>query len=284
MTNQKRILSVQDISCFGKCSNTVAMPILSAAGMEAVMLPTALLSTHTGGFTGFTFLDLTEEMERILSHFETVPVLFDMLYTGYFGSAEQLSIVKRHKSALLKEQALFVVDPVLGDNGKLYAIYDEAYVAAMRAFCQGADVITPNMTEACLLAGLPFCGNQYAPDAIAELLHRLHEIGAKQVLLTGVRFGDTEIGVVGSTQDGATPFLVKSRYLDVHLHGTGDVLTSSLCAYLAKGLPFPEAAKGAIHFISACIDHTEKALPEHWYGLLFEPCLPMLADFKSAQA
>ncbi len=274
---QKRILSVQDVSCFGKCSNTVALPVCSAAGLETVMLPTALLSTHTGGFKGFTFLDMTEEMGKILRHWEAEDIRFDALYTGYFGSAEQLSLVTEYAARLLRPGALRLIDPVLGDGGKLYSIYDDAYVAAMRAFCAGADIITPNVTEACHLAGVPYCGEAYDKDALDGVMDGLHRLGVRSAVITGVRFGETEIGVLYRDFGTGETFTLSSVRSDMQLHGTGDVFASALAGMLLNGYAPKEALSRTIAFLAACIRDTEAAMPEHWYGLLFERRLGMLA-------
>ena len=225
---QKRILSVHDISCLGKCSNTAALPILSAAGHECVILPTALLSTHTGGFVNNTFLDLTEEMKNILRHWETLHLRFDAVYTGYFGSAEQLTIVR---------------DPVLGDCGELYSIYDASYVECMREYCRGADVLTPNITEAALLANMPYQGDRYEENDIDALIDALFRLNAGRVVLTGVRFGTDEIGIVVAEKESGLRTHFATPYADTFFPGTGDTFASALCAKLVAGAEFAEAAK-----------------------------------------
>ena len=262
---QKRILSVHDISCLGKCSNTAALPILSAAGHECVILPTALLSTHTGGFVGNSFLDLTEEMKKILRHWETLHIRFDAVYTGYFGSAEQLTIVRDY---LRDKELLRFIDPVLGDCGELYNIYDDAYVASMREYCRGADVLTPNMTEACLLAGLPYCGDDYEEARIRALLDALFALDVKQVVLTGIRFGADEIGIVVADCGDREISTLRTPYADIFFPGTGDTFASALCARLVAGTPFREAAKAALDFTYRSIQATVPT--EIRYGLCFE--------------
>lgn len=277
-TTAKKALSVQDISCFGQCSNTVVFPLLSAAGLETVMLPTALLSTHTGGFKGFTFLDLTEEMRKILAHFDELGITFDYLATGYCGSAEQLDLLLSYLPRLMKQDALRLVDPVLGDNGNLYSIYDAAYVERMRALVATADVITPNVTEACLLADLPVPAGHVCPeDFLCELFARLHALGPKRVLLTGVMFDSETIGVIGSEKDGET-FEVRSTFVDRYIHGTGDMLAGSFLGFLSRGKSFREAAEGAVRFVSNCIADTLPVLDEHWYGIAFEHRLAELSE------
>jgi len=275
---QKRILSVQDISCFGKCSNTVALPVLSAADIETVILPTALLSNHTGGFTGYTFLDLTDEMHRILEQWTADGLRFDMIYTGYFGSARQLSDVASHRDALLAPGGRMLVDPVLGDAGHLYSIYDDSFVEAMRQFCRGADLITPNVTEACLLAGVPYEGDRYDFSRIARILDALEKLDCGTVIITGVRFGEEEIGVVCREKGAERPFTVSAARSDAPLHGTGDVFASALAAYFLHGFTLREAVQKTVRFVSAAIRDTEDCVKEHWYGVKFEGSLSLLSD------
>ncbi len=277
MKDTPKALSVQDISCHGQCSNTVILPILSAAGVETVILPTALLSTHTGGFQGYTFLDLTEEMEKILIHFTGIGLTFDYLCTGYFGSAEQIGLLLRYLPGLQTSSCLRVVDPVMGDEGKLYSIYDHTYVKHMRRLCEGADVITPNLTEACLLADMPYVRGCLEPDFYQVLFARLHELGARNVLLTGVLFDEKTIGVLGHEEGGGS-FAVRSPYVARHFHGTGDVFTGSLVGYLSRGLSLQEAAGRAVSFVSACIADTVPVMDTHWYGLRFEGQLHTMSE------
>lgn len=277
--SQKRVLTVQDISCFGKCSETVAVPVLSAAGMEAVMLPTALLSTHTGGFKGFTFLDLTGEMEKIMEHWIACGITFDCLYTGYFGSAAQLAMVRGREEQLLREGALRMIDPVMGDGGKLYPMYDEAFVAAMRSFCVGADAITPNVTEACLLAGIPYIGERYDAEKADALLTALGKLGVRAAVVTGFRFGENEeeIGVAVRDYGSGKDFTASAERVNVGLHGTGDVFASAFVAHLLRGCDLRTAVTKTIAFLSACVADTAAAMPGHWYGVLFEGQLGRLS-------
>lgn len=260
---QQRILSVQDFSCLGKCSNTVALPVLSALGHECVILPTALLSTHTG-IKGCSFFDLTDEMRRILDHWTRMELHFDAVLTGYFGSPEQLSMVRDY----LDGKTLFrFVDPVLGDNGSLYDIYTEDFVHAMRDFCHGADVITPNVTEACMLTGLPYPGDHYDEAAMEQLLQGLLALDVKRVVLTGVRFSETEIGVL-TVEPGKTPERYVGPYEDTYFPGTGDTLAATLCGKLVAGLSFDQAIRETLDFVYRSIQDT---LPTNIrYGLCFE--------------
>ena len=269
---QKRVLSVQDISCFGKCANTVALPVFSAAGIETVAVPTALLSTHTGGFTGYTFRDLTDEMTGILGHFRRLGLTFDMVYTGYFGSAEQMERFGADADFALAD-AFVLVDPVLGDRGSLYAGYDDRVVDAMRRHVARAHLITPNVTEACLLTGQPYLGDAYDEGYIRSLIDGLLRLGARGVVMTGICFPGDRIGVV--THTGAT---LSSRRVEAPLHGTGDVFASVLGAALLRGASVGDAAGQAVRFIDAAIEQTLALGRSHWYGLCFEPCLHLLTD------
>jgi len=268
---QKRILSVHDISCLGKCSNTAALPILSAAGHECVILPTALLSTHTGGFVNNTFLDLTDEMRKILQHWESMHLRFDAVYTGYFGSAEQLTIVRDY---MKDKELLRFIDPVLGDHGELYNIYDDAYVACMREYCREADVLTPNMTEAALLAGMPYRGDRYEENDMEAILDGLFRMEVEKIVITGVRFGEKEIGLVVADRRTGLREHFTTPYADLFFPGTGDTLASALCAKLVADVPFAQAAREALEFTYRSIQDT---IPmDIRYGLCFEQELKAL--------
>lgn len=275
---QKRVLSVQDISCFGKCANTVALPVISAGGAECIVLPTALLSTHTGGFTGYTFLDLTEEMQKILAHFSSLGLTVDMVYTGYFGSVEQLRAVKEALPTLLRQDGLLLVDPVLGDSGRLYSIYDDVFVAAMRDYCRGADIITPNVTEACLLAGVPYEGDAFDPARMDALFSALGELSVGAAVITGVRFGDEEIGVAVMDYRAGKRMTLAAPRIDAPVHGTGDVFASALAVYLLHGFSLRDALTRTISFVTTAIRDTKEDLQAHWYGVRFEDSLYMIAD------
>ena len=268
---QKRILSVQDISCFGKCSTTAALPILSALGHECVVLPTALLSTHTGGFRHYTFLDLTDEMRKILAHWRELSIRFDAVQTGYFAAPAQMAMVREF---LEGRELLRFIDPVLGDGGALYSIYDDAVVEAMRAFCRGADVITPNVTEAALLTGLRYDGDHYDPAAMDRLLRALFDLGARRAVVTGIRFSKEEIGIVAAGRETGERESMTTPYADTFLPGAGDTFASALCGKLVGGVPFLRAAGEALQFTYRSVLATIPT--DIRYGLCFEPVLRTL--------
>ncbi len=267
-----RILTVQDISCVGQCSLTVALPILSACGLETCILPSAVLSTHTGGFTGYTFRDLTEDMPAIEAHWVKEGLKFDAVYTGYLGSAKQIDYVKSMLHSLAAPGCLAVVDPAMADNGKLYAGFDDAFVESMRGLVREADYLLPNITEAAFLTGTEYresYDEAYA-DALAE---KLLALGAKNLILTGVSFRPETTGVL-VFEKGERKYY-EHRKIARGCHGTGDVYASAFVGALLRGKSAYEAACIAADYVVACIEFTRR-LPDHWYGVAFEPVLPEL--------
>ena len=185
----KRIVTIQDVSCFGKCSSTVALPLISAMGVETAVIPTAVLSTHTGGFTGYTFRDLTADIPQIAAHWKTLQLHFDGIYTGYLGSREQVQIMADFFDAFRSEDTVIVVDPVMGDAGSMYAGFTPDFAVEMRKLCGKADVIAPNMTEVSLLLGIPYA-EQCPLETVKTYLKQLTEIGCPIAVITGIRNGD----------------------------------------------------------------------------------------------
>ena len=204
----KKILTIQDISCLGKCSVTVALPIISAMGIETVILPTAVLSTHTM-FKNFTVKDLTDQLIPIVEHWKSEGITFDAIYTGYLGSAEEIEIAKKIFDMFKTDDTMVFIDPVMADNGKLYPAFDAAYVRQNASLCARADIIVPNITEACFMTDVPY-RDQYDEDYIRELLGRLAQLREKgdsadnafpgkgqKVVITGVALSEGKTGVMG---------------------------------------------------------------------------------------
>ena len=194
MNEQKRVLAIHDISCIGKCSLTVALPIISASGAECSILPTSVLSTHTGGFENYTFHDLTDEVEPIVNHWKSLNLQVDAIYTGYLGSFRQIELMKMIFDEFRTKNSLICVDPVMGDAGKLYALFDEDFAKGMATLCGKADLIMPNITEASYMTGLPYKESGYDEDYILSMLEALHGLGAEKVVLTGVSFEKDKLG------------------------------------------------------------------------------------------
>lgn len=268
----ERILTIQDVSCVGQCSLTVALPILSACGLETAILPSAVLSTHTAGFKGFTFRDLADDMPAIKEHWTKENIKFKAIYTGYLGSKKQVDYVLDIVKETLKEDGLFVVDPAMGDNGKLYPGFDEEYAKEMARLCKSAHYIVPNITEACFLTGYPY-KEIYDKEYIVNLLKALKDMGAKNVILTGVSFRENKTGIIVYENDNLSYY--EHKKLPNSCHGTGDIYASCFVGALVRGNSAYKSAKIAGDYTVTCIKETAKE-KGHWYGAKFEPYLNKL--------
>ncbi len=258
-----RVLAINDISCVGKCSLTATLPILSACGVECTPLPTALLSTHTGGFTGYTFRDLTEDIPAILSHWKGLRLQFDFVYSGYLGSIEQIDLVLRCKRELLKPNGKLVVDPVMGDSGKLYAGFTEEYVEKMRGLCREADYILPNETEACYLTGERYpLTAQTAPVALQALTAL-----CPRPILTGVTQGASIYTYYA--EDGQSRTCAHEN-VEGFFCGAGDSFASAFVGCLANGKTERESVELAATFVADCIRRSAREVPDKRFGLPFE--------------
>ncbi len=270
----KRILTVQDISCFGQCSLTVALPILSATGHETVILPSAVLSTHTAGFKNFTFCDLTDEMPKITNHWKEQNIRFDAIYTGYLGSATQISYVKDMFKTLGKENLVTIVDPAMADGGKLYIGFDNAFVDEMKKLVFTADIILPNITEACFLTDTEY-RETYDKDYIDDIICKLSNGGAKTIILTGVSFSEQTTGVM-IFENGKSKYY-EHKKIPKNSHGTGDAYASAFTGAYLSGKSAYDAASIAADYTVKCIENTIDD-DSHRYGVKFEPILPYLID------
>ena len=265
----KRILTIQDISCLGQCSITVALPILSAAGHETCIIPSAVLSTHTAVFKGYTFHDLTEELPLISDHWKSEGVLFDAIYTGYLGTVKQIEYVKNIMDFHCKKDGLIIVDPVMGDYGKLYPAFDENFVVAMKKLAFSSDYLIPNITEACLLTDMKY-RESYDEKFIEEIIEKLVVSGAKNVIITGVTFNKQFTGAY--VYENGKKAYYKHKRIDKNCHGTGDIFASAFTGAIESGKTAFEAAKIAADYTVLCIENTMDD-EEHWYGVKFEPVL-----------
>lgn len=274
----KRIVTIQDISCFGKCSLTVALPIISAMGIEACCIPTAVLSTHTGGFTGYTYRDLTSDIPDIAAHWNSIHLNLDAVYTGYLGSFEQIKIVSDFFDTFKTDNNLLIVDPVMGDKGKFYAGFTNEFANEMKKLCQKADVIIPNLTEAALLLGEEYTESGYDEGFIKNMLIRLSRLGSKIVIITGVSFDASSQGVMSYNSETGEFFSYFSDNIPGYFHSTGDVFSSTLAGALVKDCDMGKAIKIAVDFTVECIKNTIGYEKEHWYGVKFEECLPSLMN------
>ncbi len=265
----KRILTIQDISCVGQCSLTVALPILSACGLETAILPSAVLSTHTMGFEGFTVRDLSEDIPKIAKHWDKEGIKFDGIYTGYLGSTEQIDYVMDIFEKLLASGGKKIVDPAMADFGKLYPAFDAEYVEAMKKLVSVSDLTIPNITEAAFLVGQEY-KEVYDEAYINTLVDGLIKLGAKEVVLTGVSYDDATTGIVVS--DGIESKYYRHEKLPLSCHGTGDVYASAFVGAYMHGKSSYEASGIAGEYTVKCIKNTVGD-ESHWYGVKFEPVL-----------
>ena len=264
-----KVLTIQDISCVGQCSLTVALPIISACGVETCVLPSAVLSTHTAGFSGYTFRDLTEDMPAIRQHWVKEGIQFDAIYTGYLGSTKQIDYVADIFADTAAANCVKIVDPAMADNGNLYPGFDMAFVEAMKGLCAKADYVLPNLTEACFLTGAEY-KKTYDRAYIDLILEKLTALGCKNVIFTGVSYTPGKTGIV-VLENGVYSYY-EHDFLPNSCHGTGDIYASAFVGALVRGKSAYDAAKIAADYTVACIEATAQE-ENHWYGAKFEPVL-----------
>lgn len=273
-----RIAAIHDLSGFGRCSLTIALPILSALGAQCCPLPTAFLSTHTGGFTGFTFLDMTDEMPRAAAHWKSLGLDFQAIYSGFLGSERQIGIVEDFIRDFRQADTLVVVDPVMGDHGQVYQTYTPAMCSGMARLAEEADVITPNLTEAALLLGVPYETLPAGEDGCREIVERLSLNGRRSVALTGASTAPELTGAMCFDAKTGRTEAVQTRRVPREFHGTGDVFASVLTGALVKGASLPDAARQAVEFIRACAERTAAQDLPMREGVDFEPLLGLLTS------
>lgn len=273
----KRIVTVQDISCIGKCSLTVALPVISACGIEAAVIPTAMLSAHTA-FNGFTFCDLTDEITPVAEHWKKERLKFDAIYTGYLGSFRQMELMDKFFTDFKTEDNIIFIDPVMGDHGRLYPGFNQDFADRMASLCGKADVIVPNLTEACFMLREEYIENGYTKDYIKNILMRLCGLGCKNAVLTGVSFNDSELGIFCYNKDSDTFSEYYTEKVSASFHGTGDVFSSAAVGALMRGLSLESALKTAADFTVESIKATLRDTDRTWYGVNFEQALPYLIN------
>lgn len=267
----KRLLTVQDISCVGQCSTTVALPLVSACGVECAILPPAILSNHTAkGFTGWTFRDLTDEMPKVETRWITEHIRFDAFYTGYVCESH-IAPIRSIMNSCANAGALKIVDPAMADEGVLYHGFKDDFPSKMAELVRGADYVLPNLTEAALLVGEKPCLSGYGQKDIASLVKKLHALGAKNVVLTGVSFDKGELGT--ATSDGNSIVYDFNPRLARMSHGTGDVFASVFAGAVVRGASATQAAELAADIVCEAIEATAE---DHWYGVSFEKTIPSL--------
>lgn len=270
----KRLLSIQDISCIGKCSLTVALPIISAMGVETVILPTAVLSAHTC-FQGFTFRDLTGDMNPITENWKNLGIDFDMIYTGYLGSFEQIDIVSNVFRNFKKEDNFIFVDPAMGDNGRLYTGFEPKFALEMGKLCGMADIIVPNMTEAAFMLDVEY-QEKYDRTYAEDILKKLSELGAKKTVLTGAEVEEGKTGILGFDSETGEFFEYFHDKVPARFHGTGDIYSSTAAGAYLNGYGLKESLCIAADYTLECIKATMKDENRRWYGVNFEEAIPYL--------
>lgn len=275
------VAAIHDLSGFGRCSLTVAIPILSAMGVQCCPLPTAFLSTHTGGFAGFTFLDMTDEMPKVTAHWKSLGLHFDAVYSGFLGSERQIGVVEEFLREFRSENTVVVVDPVMGDHGRAYQTYTPAMCAGMAHLAEQADVITPNLTEAAFLLGRPYQKLPDGEDGLRFVTEQLSRGGKRSVVLTGASLKPGQTGALCFDAETEQIEAVQTAFVAHEFHGTGDVFASVLTGALVRGASLAAAAAQAAEFVRACAIRTaEEGLPMR-EGVDFEPLLGLLIPKKS---
>ena len=272
----KRIVTIQDISCVGKCSLTVALPIISAMGIETAVIPTAVLSTHTA-FKNFTYRDLTGDLPKIAKHWKQEKFDFDGIYTGYLGSIEQIDILKEFFKQFKTPNNFIFIDPVMADNGKLYAGFDENFVKEMKELCKMADIIVPNLTEASSMLGKEYKEN-YNEQEIKDILIELSNLGPQYIVLTGVSFKNNELGVMSYNKKTNEFFTYFKEKIPAKYHGTGDIFASTLFGAITNNNTLEEGLKIAVDYVWETINDTYKTNKKDVYGVNFETKIPYLID------
>lgn len=277
-----KVAAIHDLSCFGRCALTVIIPTLSALGVQTVPLPTALLSTHTGGFENMFFADLSHEMDEISSHFSELDLKFDAIYSGFLGSEAQIERVASFIDNFAAKDAPIFVDPVMGDDGTLYSTYTKELGEGMRHLVSKADIITPNYTEACFLTDTPYrpteeLSDKELDDTALRLLEKLGKTGAQKIAVTGFETNDK---VITYGKDGKDIFKDEKKRLSAGYPGTGDVFASVLLGNYLANKDFADATRKACDFTAKVIEYTMQFPTPHRDGVMLEPCLNLLFQEK----
>lgn len=266
----KRVLSIQDLSCLGRCSLTVTLPVISAMGSQCAVLPTAVLSTHTG-FPTPHIHPLTQDIPEILRHWQHLDVHFDAVGVGYMANEQQANEVLPVLQHYRNKGSLIIADPAMGDHGRLYRGLSDGHVQAMRQIACSADILLPNLTEAALLTGLAY-REQIDDSYLQELGLGLLELGVSTAIITGFLFPDGQIGFFGICKDSTT-FSYREQYIPRQLHGTGDLFAAVFMGGMMAEKEPSQAAAFAADFVRQCVEATPEVTP---YGVEFEKLLPSL--------
>lgn len=277
MTHTKRVLAIHDLCAFGRCSLTAAVPVISAMGIQVCPFPTALFSNNFT-YGSFVFSDFTEKMQGFMRQWESLGLHYDAVYSGFLASAEQIAVVEEAIDCFARRagHSLVVVDPAMGDDGKLYPTFTPEMVKRMKRLAKKADLITPNYTEACLLLGRGFSAEAPSSDGLEAMCRSLAAGGASQVVVTSVPKSEDEIGVVSFDRETGAFTEMSTARLPLSTCGTGDIFTSVVTGALLRGGALHEAVRLAMDFVSAAIERTLQEGADSRAGVIIEPCLPRL--------
>lgn len=274
-----KVAAINDISGVGRCSITVISPVMSALGCQVCPLPTAVLSSHSE-FSEFYFLDFTEHMEEYFSYWERNGFEFDCIYTGFVGSERQIGIITNIINRLSRtNKPIVVVDPVMGDHGIPYTTYNAKMVLRMSELVKHADIITPNLTEACILLKEEYKAERMERARLKEYMERLGSLGPDTVVITGVRLDDSSYINAAYDKKTGEYWRIPFRHVDTRYPGTGDLFTALFTGYMLRGKRLPEAVQEAARFITRAVEVTHKSGTERAEGVLFEMIMPELYDY-----
>lgn len=276
MQKLKRVAAIHDISGIGKCSLTAALPIISSMGIETNVIPTAVLSTQTGGFSNFTYRDLTDDMQPIAEHWKKLNIKFDAIYSGFLGSLQQINIVKNFIKDFKHDGCIVLVDPAMADGGSMYSTFDLGFAQKMTELCAVADIIIPNFTEAAFMLGEEYVPAPYTKEYVETMLKKLSALGPSKIVLTGVAFDNNEVGSASyDSQTGEISYAL-APLVEGYYHGTGDVYASTLLGAYMNGHSLANAARIAVDFTRNSIVRTKQAGTDVRFGVNFEHGIPDL--------
>lgn len=273
-----KVAAVQDISCYGRCSLSVIIPVLSTMGIQVCPLPTAVLSTHLGGFSNLEFCDFTDHMPAFFQHWQRENITFDAIYSGFLASEKQIDIVRQFIDEFERDASLVLIDPVMGDEGRLYSTYTPAMQRKMKDLVSRADVITPNYTEACFLLGETYQDSEYHPENIRQWLARLADMGPSRVVITGIPHIQSRIVNAGYDRRENAYWETSGECIPVRYPGTGDIFASVLLGALLTGASLAESMQRAVRFVTSAIQLTYRARTPVREGVLLEKVLSQLCS------
>lgn len=278
-SRQKKVLAINDISCVGRCSLTVNLPMISSCGIECSIIPTAILSTHTGGFNNYTYFDFSKEIMPIVKHWNSFNRTYDAVFTGFLASIKQVKLINEIIETY-KDKSLIIVDPSMADNGKLYKVFNQEFVQEMKLLCFGKDILLPNITEACLLTNTLYKSNNHDEEYIDDIINKLGDLNISKVVITGIMKNEGMIGTIGYDYENKEKYYFESKYIDGYFHGTGDVFSSAFIGAYMNDVTFEKSIEIAIDITYNAIVKTveQNNSNDFKFGLEFEKVMPSLIE------